>query len=141
MSIYELNNKFDDIYLSGTDNIFEAINTYANDANNLKQVYHNRISSSEALNSVLTNELPENINKRRLVAETEFNYINVYIKEELSQIDDLRIRQSVQESLITSRDAHNLLFIYHSDLSLCERSRVRIICKMVWNNLYPKGVS
>lgn len=138
MSITESNQLFESQYLNNTDNIFEAINHYASDANKLCNQTQNRLNKSEALTSILTKKLPDDISKRRVVEIAEHTYADKYIKQALADIDDGNIRKHVYESLIQSQYTSNLVYVYGSGLSSSEKSRIRILCNMIWSSLYPR---
>ena len=134
----ESNKLFNSRYMTQTSNTFEAINLWIKDSNNLKQQFDTRLSDKECLQSCLTGRLPEDIVTRRLVRNSSKRYIDRYIDAELSQIDDILVRKSVSSSLKRSRDLNNLVFEYHDKLTSSQKSRVRIICKLIWFNCFPR---
>ena len=118
------------------DNVFEALNLWSQDATTLRYKTRSLLSSNETLNACLDNKLPENFNQRILISRAEKMYIDRYIREALSQIDDKDVKKSVCYTLIKSRQLDNLVFVYLDNLSTSQKSRVRIISRMVWYNLY-----
>lgn len=136
MSLDKNQQLFQDKYLTATDNVFEAINTWCSDAKALRSQTGGRISNSEALSSTLSGSLPNNLNKRIPYCRVEQLYIVRYIKEAIFQIDDIDVKRSVLRTLNASLNRKNLVFIYGDCLSEAQRARVRIASKMVWNNLY-----
>ena len=138
MNLVDQNKQFEEVYLSKTSNIFEAINVWVSDADKLKTQYQNRIDNNEALSSMLTCNLPQNLDRRRIVKDVEQNYIDRYIHEALTQIDDKDIKISVLQTLNHSRSEKNLVFIYLDNLTKAQKARVRIISRLIWYNLYPK---
>mgnify|MGYP002625315442 CR=1 FL=1 len=138
MSLNEYNELFETKYLSRTDNIFEAINLWANDSEKLRAQYQNRLDSNEVLSASLTRKLPENLDRRILVKDADQRYVDKYIREALTQIDDESIRISVLQTLNHSRSENHLVFRYLENLTCGERSRVRVISRLIWYNLYPK---
>lgn len=138
MPLDDYSKKFFESYMAEEDNIFAAINEYSSNARKLRSSYQNRISDAESLDSVLDGKLPDNLDDRKLIANVEFNYITSYIDSVLADIDDKNIKESVKRSLNESIFSKNLKYLYTEDLSESEKSRVRIICKMVWSNLFIK---
>ena len=137
MSLVDKNELFQTIYMVDTDNTFEALNNWSRDANKLCTQYRNCISNAEALSSTLTNTFPQDLEYRKIVADVENKYVDRYINEVLSQIDDVKVKASVLKTLSHSRGIKDLEFIYLNELSESQRSRVRILCRMIWGNLYP----
>lgn len=136
MSIVEYNKLFETKYMQTCDNVFEALNLWSQDAKTLEHKTRSLLSSNEALNACLDSKLPDNFNQRILISRAEKMYIDRYIKEALSQIDDIDVKKSVCYTLIKSRQLDNLVFVYLDNLSTSQKSRVRIISRMVWYNLY-----
>ena len=131
---------FDELYVEDCGgNVFEAICKFSTDAEKVKAKTEGRLSNSEALSAVLNKALPENTFNRQRVETMEQLYIERYIREVLSQIDDIAVRYSVSQTLQKSKAEKNLVFTYLDALSPAQRARVRIISKLVWYNLYPKG--
>lgn len=138
MNLVDSNRLFEDQYLSQTSNTFEAINMWVKDSKQIEAKYQNRLSSNESLSSALTQKVPDNLDRRKLVKDVESQYIDRYIREALSQIDDKDVRISVLQTLNRSRSEKNLVFVYLDILSDFQKSRVRIISRLIWYNLYPK---
>ena len=138
MNLVDSNRLFEDQYLSQTSNTFEAINMWVKDSKQIEAKYQNRLSSNESLSSALTQKVPDNLDRRKLVKDVESQYIDRYIREALSQIDDKDVRISVLQTLNHSRLEKNLVFVYLDILSDFQKSRVRIISRLIWYNLYPK---
>lgn len=138
MSLVDTNRAFENQYLSKTSNVFEAINLWVDDSKELEASYQTRLSSSEALSSLLTHSFPKNLDRRKFVKDSDTRYVKAYIREVLSQIDDYEIRISVLQTLNHSMSEKNLVFVYLDKLSDAQRARVRIISRLVWYNLYPK---
>ena len=130
---------FEDKYLHNTDNVFEAINSMCEDANKLHSQYGGIISHKECLTSVLTESLPEDLEKRKLVATANNRYMQSYIDNALAEVDDIRVKSSVQITLKVSQVNKNLVFQYLQNLTKSQKARVRILSRVIWNNLYVKG--
>lgn len=139
MNLVEQYDKFLEIYPQ--DNIFSSINSWVDDSKKLQVKTSNRLSDSEALSACLTGELPKNLRNRRIVTYAEASYELRYIKEVVSQIDDNKVKYSCLQSLYKSKQAKNLIYVYPVPLTKYQKSRVRVICRLVWYNLYPKEVS
>ena len=118
--------------------VFASINQWAKDANSVTSRTYDRIGHNEALSSCLTQQLPENLHKRRRVKDMEHLYVERYVREAISQIDDPAVRYSVLTTINASRAEKNLVFKYHDNLTKAQKARVRVISKLVWYNLYPK---
>lgn len=138
MSLDKANKLFQSKYMDSQNNVFDAINMWVNDATKLKSQYQGRLSSSESLTSCLTSSLPQNIDRRIVVKDSEQLYISRYIKEALTQIDDKDVKLSVLQTLNKSRSENNLTFIYLDILTDSQRSRVRVLSRLIWYNLYPE---
>lgn len=136
MNLVHLNSLFESKYEAANENTFQAINEWIKDSDNLNRKHQYKMADSEALSSVLADKLPENLDRRRLMKHAESEYVNRYIYETASQIDDIDVRKSVIQSLNESRVKKNLVFIYLDSLTAAQKSRVRILCKAVWYNLY-----
>ena len=120
-------------------NIFESINDWSRKANTLCEKSYNRLSKSESLSSILERKLPDDIDKRIPVQYSDSRYVNKYIKEATTYIDDVDVKRSVINSMYISTKKSNLLFVYVGGLTNSQKSRVRIICRMIWNDLFLKG--
>ena len=139
MSLSYQNLLFESKYASKSDSIFESINNYCAEANKLYSRYGGILSHKECLISTLTGELPEDLEHRKLVITSDASYFKAYVNSALSEVDDSKVKSSVQISLKASQSEHNLVFHYLEGLSESQKSRVRILSKMIWNNLYLKG--
>jgi len=137
LSLLESNKLFEDKYLSENENIFEAINIWSNDSEKLKAKYQNRLSSNEALSAILNGNLPDNLDRRIMVRDSEKRYADRYIQEALTQIDDYDIKVSVSQSMSCSRSENHLVFVYLDSLTEAQKARVRVISRLIWYNLYP----
>lgn len=135
MNVIEQNLQFEKQYASKCSSIFEAINMWANDANKINKKYQGRLEPCECLETALTGELPDDFNDRHLVKLCEVRYVYKYIQAELDQIDDEAVKVSVKFSIEATIFAKNLVFKYRETLSEGQKSRVRIITRMLWNNL------
>lgn len=138
LSLDKENVLFENKYLDQTDNVFEAINTWYDESCKLNSKYQGRLLDSEALSYSLIDKIPDDVNCRKFVKFSESSYKFKYIEEALNQIDDKDIKLAVNKSLYKSIKEKNLVFDYLKILTEAQKARVRIICRMVWYNLYPK---
>lgn len=138
MGLYELNKEFNTKYSSQTDNIFEAINLWSRDATNLAKESEGLLSDSECLNSCLTGKYPDNYKTRKRIVDAEIQYIENFIDKALCEVDDLHVKDSVIATLSCSRKLHNLKYVYTYELTDGQKSRVRILSRMIWYSIYPK---
>lgn len=137
MSLAYQNKLFVDKYMNNTDNIFEAVNNLICDSNKVANQYHGMLSSSESLSYTLTDSFPTNFNSRIPILLIESKYIKQYINESLSYINDVDVKKSVILSIKNSLLNKKLEFWYCKNLSLGQKSRVKIISRLIWNNIYP----
>lgn len=138
MNVLEQNIEFEKQYTSKCKSTFEAINMWANDANKLNEKYQGRLEPCECLETALTGELPDDFDDRQLVKLCEVRYVYKYIQAELDQIDDEAVKVSVKFSIEAIIFSKNLVFKYRETLSEGQKARVRIITRMLWNNLCDK---
>lgn len=140
MSIVDRNKEFQNQYIANCDNVFEALNSYSRDALELKENSDGKLSDSECLSCIVTDKLPDNLKHRIKVEVAETEYIKNYIYKALADVDDVKVKRCVIVSLATSRKHHNLTYQYQHGLSDGQKSRVRVLCNMIWYSLYPKGL-
>lgn len=138
MSLDEQYKLFDAAYASSCENIYEAVNNFAQDARSAQKEHNDKLSNSESLTYVLTKVLPDTFMLRSFVKDAPNRYAFRYVREVTSQIDDPDVRVSVIASMIFSFKQNNLTYKYLLNLSKSQRDRVKIICKMIWYNLYPE---
>lgn len=139
MSLQISNELFYKTYYEESGNIFEAINNWADDANRIAYQTQGKLSKSECLDGCLTSTLPKDYKKRKRVVDAEVEYIENFIHKALSEVDDNKVKTCVIKTLDCSRNTHNLTYFYDDDLTSGQRSRVRILSRMIWYSLYPKG--
>ena len=137
MSLDDRNKEFIEKYLSKTDNIYDAINQYIDDANELQRNSNNLISDSESLSIVLTDTYPKNYRYRKLYKEVEDSYVSRYIKSTLSEVDDVQLKHAISYIVDVSRLNHSLKLDSFNDFDLSEgqKSRGRILSKIIWENI------
>ena len=138
MGFIESNKLFEEKYLSKTDNVFEAVNMWAKEASNVYNQFSGSLSNSESLDYALTSNLPENYFNRIPKSEVSTNYIKLYVREALQNVDDKKVKFYVLCSIKKSQLNKNLVFIYDKSLSPSRKARVRVLSKLIWYNLYPE---
>ena len=137
MSLDDRNKEFIEKYLINTDNIYDAINQYIDDANELQRNSNNLISDSESLSIVLTDTYPKNYRYRKLYKEVEDSYVSRYIKSTLSEVDDVQLKHAVSYIVDASRLNRSLKLDLFNDFDLSEgqKARGRILSKIIWENI------
>lgn len=138
MSIPDVNRQFESKYSDSSESIYEAIDRWAADAHKLNSKYDGRLSEKECLDVVVTNKFPDDFEKRKIVKLSEVRYVSRYIYEELTHIDDIDVKFSVKLSIEKTIMLRKLQFVYRQNLTESQKSRVRIIVRMLWNNLQAK---
>ena len=141
LNLVEQAQLFEERYLVNNDNTFEALNAWIDDANKLCARYQTRLAKSESLTACLTKQLPKNLDDRRVVKFMDATYKSKYIKQALADIDDRMVRSAVQNSLDESLAQNKLVYKYFDLLSSGQRSKVRVLCNMIWSNLYSEEVN
>lgn len=138
MAIHELNREFKAKYCADGANPFEAINAWVDDAIGAYDANHGLLSGAESLNAALECGLPDDLVRRIPISDAHSNYVNRYVDLAMREVDDERIRRAVKSSIFISLRRESLTAVTLDDLSEGERSRVRVLCRMIWNNFYPK---
>lgn len=62
-------------------------------------------------------------------------YESKYIKEMFMYIDDKEIKDAVYDSFYDSKKNCNLIYVYNEITDENQKSRVRILTRMLWSNL------
>lgn len=137
MALLELNKEFESKYASAEPNMFDAINSMCEDAQRIRSEHGGLLSASESLNAAITGELPDDLGKRIPVDTAHCKYVSQYVETALCDIDDLDVRTSVKETMDKSIPLRRLSFQYEAGMSEGTRSRVRVICRLIWDNFYP----
>lgn len=114
---------------------YAAVNYIAKSARQKRKQVDNRILESEAITWALTGIQPK---LRRVCKVAEWGTLN-YLDEVLSYVDDENVAQSVRESYSESAKVHHLIYCYHSDLNESQKSRVRVLTRMIWYNIQEEG--
>lgn len=114
-------------------NAYKAILDIASEARRRVFLCDNHISEAEAISWIVDKELP-NLSRSSHIAKAS------YIDEVLSEIVDKRVRISVIKSLHRTYAANQIKsnchctfkFVYHRSLSAAERSRVRVLTRLIY---------
>ena len=83
------------------------------------------LSESDALEWVITGKKP----KSTMIKSNKFE--KSYMYNLLAEVSDKNIVTSVVKSVYASKDKPTLEFIYIGDLDEFQKSRVRILCRMI----------
>lgn len=121
-------------------NKYAATRYVAKEARKLAEEYDNVISHAEALTWVLTGEIPKDILsyyqdmvklKRHRSLSAAYELIEYVLDED--------IKESVVESYIRSLRAGHLIYYYHGVYDEYKQARVRILTRMVWDELHEQN--
>lgn len=114
-------------------NPYMAAQQIINEAKN-KMADNNMLLASQALTWAITNTKPDAVIS---YSDTEYKTkFNSLLNSVLSEISDNRIKESVLHSFsesISKNYIENPVFIYDDTLTDYEKTRVRVICKMLLN--------
>lgn len=107
------------------DSVYGATMYVAKSARRYAEDSHNLVLHSEAIDWVLTGEVPEILNQshRRTIS---------YIDDLLSQVSDASVRRSVRCSVYESMKNKYLVYKYIDVLDEPRRCRVRVLTRMIW---------
>lgn len=130
MSNYWLDEKKISFYESLFGSRFAAISYIASEARKLAESNHNIISHSESLACVVTGYYPEKL--KNLQYTSYEDSIFQYELDILNYVDDEGVKQSVIDTINTSRRHNHLIYVYSESLEECKYTRVRILSKLVW---------
>ena len=138
MSLDQDYTRLENSFIEAADgNPFEAALLWASKAESLRKASCGVLSAKEALQGALTGELPSDVNNRIPAVKAQSAYVKKYVELATRDIDDSDVRLSVMRSIAMSFDQHELIYVYSKNLSDGECSRVRVLCRMIWNNFYP----
>ena len=110
---------------------YAATNYLARLARKLLVDNDNRLLESEAITWALTGEKPKLHRKR-----ADYSLPSMEIVDEvLCYVDDEDVCESVKDSYNKSLQAKHLIYCYSHELTEYQRSRVRILMRMIWYNI------
>ena len=114
---------------------FEAILQVSNCARAEVDKSYHLLSSSQALTYVLSKGLPDKFKKVKYNNHfTYADYLILQVEDDIKEIANESIRESVRESLYNSFKIGYLIYSY-KNVPLQQQSRVRILCKMLWDKV------
>lgn len=115
-------------------NVFEACNLIAYNADKLLKLTQNSVSESEAVSWATTGVAPNNLCDRRRQHMLLSAPKTKYMTNLLSYVDDMNIKNAVEESFSQSVRLGSLTFYYPTKLSPGQKQRVRVLTRMCWHN-------
>lgn len=135
MSIYWANTKEFDKYVAAFGNRFAATRYVAQLARYRRNSVNCCISEAQALSWVVSGVEPAEINVYYQRRQEYINRKKSYINDRILYIEEKDIHDAVQESMQESTKAHHLIYKYNDIKDKYKKSRVRIICNMIWDEL------
>lgn len=136
MSLDIQSKKFYDKYMQDTDNVFEAINQFSEDANELRKKHKNLLACNEALSATLSGILPSNLEERKTLKHLKNKYLQRYVSSVLADVDDIEVKLSVLQSINRSQLSNSLEYEYLDSLTSSQQARVRILTRLIWFNIH-----
>lgn len=130
-----LKREFDQLAAS-IGSTYAAVNYVAKSARDKIAHTDGHVLESEAISWVLTGEEPKVRNKTE---EIERWYLQNYIDDMLSEVDDIDVAQAVRDSYAASMEQHHLIYSYPEHLDENRKSRVRILTRMIWYYIKNEG--
>ena len=112
-------------------NRYAAIQAISNKAHDNIVSCNGELSASRCITWALYGEKPEYVSRRD-------SYIKEYIYQALCTIDDIDIRDAVEQSMRDSLIRKHLVYNYDNISDTYKQSRIRVICRMIWYSLYPE---
>ena len=130
--------EFSKKYLDDDCDIFAGILNWCEDSRKLQRDSYNCLDVSESLSTCLSGKLPRNFKSRKSLDVVNREYARKYIEEVLCYVYDKDVENSVIRSLMVSKKKGKLTFNYIPGLDFGQKSRVRILCRVLWNDLFMK---
>ena len=116
-------------------NKFEAINYVSSYARRLTSCYKDNISHKEALSWICDGIRPKNIDKIEEKLNIEpFDPSN--IGKFMPYVEEKEIYDAVSLSISQSTQNHHLIYNYNKIDDENKKSRIRILCNIVWEKLH-----
>lgn len=122
-------------YVDAFGSNFAAINYVAQVARRRRQSVHNCILESQALAWVVTGIEPKGIQEYYAQLKLLKQRKQMYVDDRLLYIDDIDVRNAVKVSIHESQQAHHLIYSYKDVTDTYQQARVRILCRMIWDEL------
>lgn len=141
MSILDGQQMFEE--LSERTNRYAAVYMIAKEARRRAEKCNNLISHSEALTWVLTGNKPETLVRaeRRGQSMSGNSNIEDFIDSYLSLVDDREVADAARDSIQQTLREANLVYMYINIQDEPRRSRVRIITRMLWDQIRKQYLS
>lgn len=117
---------------SGHQNRFQCIAEINSKIHDLNKSTRRKILNSEAISWITTGIKPDILDKH---IKSKFEINEEIIQEGTVHIDDIAVKSSVLKSLHKSDKLNKLVFIYASNMDDSQKSRTRVLCRMIWPNL------
>lgn len=119
-----------------TGNRFEAISQLCALVRSCTLNEYPKLSDSEALVYTVTGAFPYDYDKRKTRDEAYLDWVNRCIDEFLSSIKSVDVADCVRSSIDSSLTSGHLIYIYHSISDEYVRSRIRVLCQMIWTKIH-----
>lgn len=115
--------------LESSSNMYGIVRSIQEDSRTLADDYDNKILHSEAITCVVRGAEPDpkHIYDDEYEAET--------IREMFCYIEDQEVCNAVYDSFFASKEANNLKYIYNDIQSEPIKARIRILTRMLWDQL------
>lgn len=134
-----IKNEIFDEYLkkSGGDR-FEAICKVSNDARMVADSLDGSFIDSHLLAYVLGKSL-DSIHSKHISIKSDAQLLNSVPSSVLDHVNDPTIIKAVRKSINESLQQFHLIYCYNDISDESMKSRVRILTKIFWNNLFKNG--
>lgn len=119
--------------LETSTTVYSDVMQVVRQARRLANKYDNMILHSEAITHVINHTLPD----KTLLTKNNHDYDAQLLKEAFCYIDDQDICNAVYDSFYESNKRKNLIYIYNGITDESIKSRVRVITRMLWYQIYP----
>lgn len=133
MNWSEINSQF--AYIQKHDDPYTACTVLANSARTLCINNLNCLSESEAISWILTNTPPRKLKKYLEYELHKESRMVQHLIDSLCYVDDKDIKLCVGLSILNSISAGHLIYEYRNIENEYLKSRVRILCNIIWNEL------
>lgn len=133
MNWFEINSQFS--YIDKYKDPYIACNVLANSARNLCIDNLNCLSESEAISWILTNTPPKKLDKYLQYELHKESRMIEHLIDSLCYVDDKDIKACVGLSILNSIGEGHLIYEYRNIENEYLKSRIRILCNIIWNEL------
>ena len=128
------NTKFNQ-YEKACGSKFAAIMYVSKLARHRMKLVDNCIPESKALLWIVTGIEPPAVIAWRDNQARKADRVESYVQDRIYYIEDTEIRTAVEYSIEQSKLAKHLIYRYKSISDPYKKARVRILCKMIWDEL------